>query len=381
MKPAKLSIGFVLDDGLDKPDGVQQYILTLGVWLQRQGHAVHYLVGQTARTDIPNIHQMSRSARVRFNGNTMSNPFPAKHARVKEVLDHTQFDVLHVQVPYHPFMSARVIRAAGATTAIVGTFHILPMGRWQAWSTKLLGRYLRSSLRRFDAMLSVSEPAAQFARQTFGVESTVLSNVVDLARFRNDKPVRQPTPGLQIVFLGRLVSRKGCGHLLQALVLLRTQNLVQQGITVHIAGDGPERVQLERFSADHRLSGIVKFHGFVSEAHKVSLLQTADIAVFPSLGGESFGIVLVEAMAAGALVLGGDNPGYRSVLQDFPVALFDPRDSQTLASKLASFINDNTMRREISQAQGQSAAQYDVAVVGRKLLQLYYDCITAKKDG
>jgi Glycosyltransferase Family 4 len=121
-----MKIGFVLDDTLDSTDGVQQYVLTLGKWLKDQGHDVHYLVGATKRRDIPDVHSLSRNMSVRFNGNQMSMPLPAKKFEITALLSTEKFDVLHVQVPYSPLLAHRVIMAAPPQTAIIGTFHIAP---------------------------------------------------------------------------------------------------------------------------------------------------------------------------------------------------------------------------------------------------------------
>ena len=103
-----MKICFVLDDGLDRPDGVQQYILTLGSWFARKGHEVHYMVGETERKDIPNIHIMTRNIRVRFNKNRLAMPLFASKKDIAELLVKEQFDVLHVQMPYSPQFAARV---------------------------------------------------------------------------------------------------------------------------------------------------------------------------------------------------------------------------------------------------------------------------------
>jgi phosphatidylinositol alpha-mannosyltransferase len=157
-----LTIGFVLDDSLDSTDGVQQYVLTLGVWLTEQGHTVHYLVGETKRTDVPNIHSLSRNVRVKFNQNRLSIPRFAPKSALRQLFQEVDFDVLHVQMPYSPMLAARVIALAPAKTAVVGTFHILPAGGLQASASRLLGVIERKSLRRFSSIVSVSEPARQF---------------------------------------------------------------------------------------------------------------------------------------------------------------------------------------------------------------------------
>jgi phosphatidyl-myo-inositol alpha-mannosyltransferase len=124
-----MKIAFALDDTLDTPDGVQQYVLSLGSWLAAQGHNVHYLVGNTTRNDVTNVHPLSRNWKVRFNGNRMSIPLPVSRHKLRAFLAEQQFDVLHVQVPYSPFLAGQLMRAAPASTAIIGTFHILPYSR------------------------------------------------------------------------------------------------------------------------------------------------------------------------------------------------------------------------------------------------------------
>src|SRR4051812_41321546 len=105
---SSLKIGFVLDDSLDKPDGVQQYVLSMGEWLRSQGHDIHYLVSTTTRSDLSNVHNLGRFVTVRFNGNAMGTPLPASGRKIKRLLRDEQFDVLHVQLPYSPFLAHKV---------------------------------------------------------------------------------------------------------------------------------------------------------------------------------------------------------------------------------------------------------------------------------
>jgi len=365
-------IGFVLDDSLDKTDGVQQYILTLGQWMRHQGHEVHYLVGHTERDDIPHIHSLSRNIQMHFNQNRMSTPLPASKKAIRELLDREQFDALHVQMPYSPFMAGRVIKAAPKTTKIIGTFHIIPFSWVEKLATRLLGLILWNTLRRFDAIYSVSEPARRFAKRSFGVKSTVLPNVVNASAFHAGRHIRKYDDGkITIVFLGRLVSRKGCMYLLQALESLHQKHLLTN-VRVLICGKGQLLPELEAYVHDHHLSTIVHFVGFVSEEDKPHYLATADIAVFPSTGGESFGIVLIEAMAAGSgVVLGGNNIGYASVLHDRPELLIDPIDTAAFAKTLKHFITSRRARQSAKKWQQEHVKQYDVAVVGKILLEHY----------
>ncbi len=344
-----LKIGLVLDDGLDKPDGVQQYILAIGGWLQGQGHEVRYLVGQTSRTDIAGVHSMSRNIRMRFNGNRMSIPLPTSRSRLRKFLQKEKFDILHIQVPYSPFMGHQLIMTADPVrTAIVGTFHIAPSNKLVSVGNRGLGVWLYRSLKRFDAMLSVSPAAADFARQTFRVESTISPNVIDYGRFHAAKPLdRYAGSRVTILFLGRLVPRKGCLQLLKAVNgLAGRQDLPD--FRVVICGTGPLEQQLRNYVDGHKLGNIVEFAGFVSEADKPRYYAAADISVFPSNGGESFGIVLLEAMASGrAAILAGDNSGYRSVLSTRSELLFDPGNPDELAARLETYLKDEALRKDI----------------------------------
>jgi phosphatidylinositol alpha-mannosyltransferase len=375
-----MKIGFVLDDSLDKTDGVQQYVLTLGHWLQHEGHEVHYLVGHTERTDLAHVHSLSRNLQVHFNQNRMSTPLPAKRSVIRELLAREAFDVLHVQMPYSPFLAGRIVKAADPTTAVVGTFHIIPYSWFERLASKALGLLLWRNLRRFDATYSVSLPAKAFARQSFRLQSHLLPNVVDVSQFAAAQPLRQYRDSkVTIVFLGRLVERKGCLHLLKALAYLHERNDLQR-VRVLICGKGPLRPELEDFVARHHLGKIVRFVGFVSDHEKVAYLASADIAVFPSTGGESFGIVLIEAMAAGAqVVLGGNNAGYRFVLGERPDQLVDPQDIPAFAKTLKHFINSDAARKRAHKWQADYVHQFDVRSVGTTLLGSYREAIAKRR--
>lgn len=365
----KIRVGFVIDDGMDQPDGVQQYVLALGNYLSRKGHYVRYLTGETRRKDLDGVMPLSSNLKVRFNGNTLSTPLPTSKKRISKLLKEENFDVLHVQMPYSPFMAGRVIKLAPPKTKIIGTFHVLPVGKFQHFGTKLLGLWLKRSLGRFDKFLSVSPPAREFAKDVFKIDSEVLPNPVDISRFRRSSAVVSAKRA-SIVYLGRLVPRKGCMHLLKALDLLLEQD-ERADIDIHICGDGDQRQKLQHFIEHSRLKDRAVMHGFVSEEEKVRFLNDADMAVFPSLSGESFGIVLLEAMAAGSgVVLAGNNPGYSSVMHTVPECLFDPNDTEALAKKIRELLKEKNYRR-IHELQQRLVKNFDINIVGEKLLEVY----------
>lgn len=375
----QLKIGFVLDDSLDTPDGVQQYVLALGSWLTRQGHEVHYLVGETSRTDIPNVHSLSRNLKVKFNGNNMSTPLPVRPFKLKRFLASEQFDVLHIQMPYSPFLAHRIILAVPKRTAVVGTFHIMPHTQTEFRANWLLGQALRRSLKRFDTCFAVSEAAQAFMLQTFHVRSEILPNVVDRTRFaRATVRPEYDDQKMTVMFLGRLVPRKGCATLLEATRILKQKTNLPP-FRVVVCGKGPLDAELKQYVADELLNDLVEFTGFVSEANKPSYMKSADIMTFPSLGGESFGIVLIEAMAAEhPVVLAADNLGYHSVLGPKSDQLFQPGDPYELAKKISEYLRDTAERDKALQWQKGYVKQFDVAVVGGALVETYQRLLQEK---
>lgn len=368
-----MKIAFALDDSLDYPDGVQQYMLTLGRWYESHGHEVHYIVSTTDRQDLNNIHVLAKNISVTFNGNTMRTPRLASRRRLRQFLQSHHFDVLHVQLPCSPFFVGRLIQQAPASTRLIGTFHIAPFGEWSARLARVHAWAIQSPLRKLDAVCSVSETAQQFAHDVFHLQSCVIPNAVDLDTFRAHK-IDHPSDGApcRIVFLGRLVERKGCHVLLRALLRLVEDPSFTRPVEVSIGGRGEQKSHLEKFVATTKLRNIVQFEGFIGEADKPSYLAHADIAVFPSSGGESFGIILVEAMATeGPVVLAGDNPGYRGVLAAHQDHLFAPKDSEALATLLRRYIENPVQRHSQLKWQTQQVDQFDVNRVGPQLLKLY----------
>jgi len=376
----RYKIAFVLDDSLDTPDGVQQYMLTVGQWFVKQGHEVHYLVGETLRTDVPNIHSLGRNVKVRFNHNRMSIPLPVSRRRIKRLLTEQEFDIIHVQMPFSPMLAGRIIKAASPQTAVVGTFHIAPHSRVVYWGTLILRQITRGAVMRLDEIISVSKVAQDFAWKTYAIETSIVPNTLDLHAFYNAKPFNEYRQTKNIVFLGRLVERKGCGYLLRAIKRLHDARALPDDCRVIICGGGPLEAELKAYAAQHGLNKLVRFVGFVSEADKPRYLACADLAVYPSTGGESFGIVLLEGMAASrGVVLAGNNPGYASVIGERPVALFDPTDEEQFAGKLQHFLEDPAARQKALLWQQQFVRSFDVPSVADEISVVYEQALHKRR--
>lgn len=371
-----MRVGLVLDESLDPPDGIQQYLLQIGSWLSQRGHSVYYLVGETKRTEPDGILSLSKNIKVKFNGNWLSMPLPVSKHKLRTVLNGLELDVLHVQTPYSPFMAGRMMKLASQNTAVVGTFHILPYS-WMANVGSVGLRLLNTrSARRFDAVVAVSEPASKFAAAKYGLECSVIPNTFDYERFATAAPKDTKQ---KIVFLGRLVERKGIMYLLQSLALLQKEQRLPSDWRIVVGGKGPLREQLEQYCQDNNLSSVVEFAGFISEGEKAAFLAGADIAVFPSTGGESFGISLIEAMAASrGVVLAGNNPGYASVMEGFEDQLITPQDIAQFADAIAFWVEHPKERTAQASKQRRYVRRFDITVVGPAVESMYTKALQSR---
>lgn len=403
-----LRIGLVIDDGLDKPDGVQQIVLTLGRRLAALGHEVHYLTSSTERTDLPHLHVLGRTVSVRFNGNRLRSPLPARRADVRRLLAEVPFDVLHVTMPYSPLLAGRVVSAASPRTAVVGQFVIYPQDRPTRWGIRALGLLERRRLRRFDAISALSEAARESVRAGFGRDDVpVIGGPVELggpvqpverggpvepggavgprgevAPGAPGAPGEHAEPGdpgdrpVRIVFLGRLVERKGPRELLAAVAAMPAS----RPWTLTLAGRGPLLEDLRERARAAGIADRVDFPGFVAEEDKAALLAGADVVALPSTGGESFGMSVVEALAdAGGVVLAGDNPGYRTPMAGLEDQLVDPRDTAAFARTLARWVDDPAARAAARSPQRAAAQRFEAGAITEQTLAWYEAAIAARR--
>ena len=381
-QPSKptLTIGLLLDDSLDGQDGVQQYVLALGNWLTEQGHCVHYLAGHSTRSDLDRLHSLSRVVRLNFNGNRLGTPLFASSGKLTDLINAHQFDVIHVQSPHSPLLAGRLIKRLPKSTAIVSSLHVLPNGLLANWGLHLLGHLNHGSLKRIDRFIANTQAGADFFEKSWRVSSLIIPNPLDCRRFEHAQAhPAQRSDKLNIVFLGRLVKRKGVLGLIEAIQLLPKPVLDQ--IYVHLGGGGQLMPKAKASLDKYRLNKVCRLYGRIAEPDKASFLAMAEIAIFPSTGGESFGISLVEAMVAGrGVVLAGDNPGYRAVLDNRSELLFEASKPEAIAQTLQKWIAATAdERRQSHQWLKQRAGGYDISQsVGPAILATYRQVLDAK---
>lgn len=376
-----LTIGFVFDDTLDALDGVQQHIITIGTELARRGHDVHYLVGETHHSPVPQTVSLARNVMVSFNGNRMRIPLPVRKREIRAALAHNNYDILHIQAPYSPLFGGRVLECAPQSTGVVATYHIAPIDRRARYGGRALGLVNAHSHRRVDEVIAVSQVAAQYAQFTSHTHGTIIANPVNVEKFataahRATRDAAHP----HIVFLGRLVPRKGAQLLLDALDYGERHGMFPMpGLHVTIAGDGPLMDDCVQRAA--RLRTPVQFVGTVDEG-KADLLASADVAVFPAIGGETFGIVLPEAIASGAgVTLAGDNPGYRWTMRGDEDALFSvgPDHARVLAERIERALTDAPWARRLHAREEALLDRYNVQAVTDEVEQVYARAIADRR--
>ncbi len=360
-----MKIGLVIDDGIDSNDGVQQYVKTLGKWFQQSGHEVMYITS-TGKADHAPTYSVSRNIKVRFNKNVLRVPLSASARQLRAILQKEDFDLIHIQMPYSPLLGGRLIHVLPESVALVGTFHIAPFGGMQASFSKILGYVLKPQIIRFQSIVSVSPAASDFAKKAFGIKSIVIPNAVNAKAYgKNSKKKAN-----RIVFVGRLVHRKGCLQLLIGINHL-VHNNQYTDFELVIIGDGPEKQALQEYIEANNLTKQVKMLGRVSEHKKQEYLASAQVAVYPSIGGESFGIVLIEAMAAGCVTLAGNNPGYSYVMKKCPDAIFDPLSYEKMAHLIHKCLTDKNLITNLRSQQSYVISEFTVETVGPQILDQY----------
>jgi phosphatidylinositol alpha-mannosyltransferase len=379
-----LRIGYVVEGVYDEAGGISSYVDVLGDYFTNRGHEVSIIAAESS-VDDPRVRSLGRAAMVALNGSQFGISLPLSRERADKLASELRLDVAHVQVPEAPWFGVRLVKSiktANPNTALIATSHSVPGTRPAALVGGLLGRASQLGLYRhtsFDEIISVSMPARDYVKSAFNLESTITPCPVDVGSFREGRRIEAyGTDKTNIVFLGRLVERKGCAYLLNALGSFPPEML--EGVRVLIGGDGPDRAKLEERARGLGLSEAVQFLGRISPKDKPDFLASADIAVFPSTGGESFGIILVEAMAARAgVVVGGDNIGYQQVLSSTPNALVDPRDRNAFAQTLRNLITDKNQRAMFHSAQQDIVGQYDISVVGQALEATYREVLARRR--
>jgi len=360
-----MRIGMVCPYSFDVHGGVQAHVLDLAAVLTERGHQVSVLAPSSPHVELPDyVVSGGKAVPIPYNGSVARLRFgPATHRKVKKWIARGDFDVLHLHEPNAPSLSVLALMIAEGP--IVATFHTsttksLALGIFQGilrpWNEKIVGR------------IAVSDLARRWQMEALGSDAVEIPNGVDVESFASAPPLPgYPRAGKTVLFLGRFDEpRKGMAVLLGAVPALVERF---PDVEILIVGRGDEDDLREQAG---ELAGHLKFLGQVDDAEKASALRSADVYCAPNTGGESFGIVLVEAMAAGTAVVASNLDAFRRVLCDGEAGrLVTVEDSGSLAEGLIEILGDDAMRARNVAAAAAAVGRYDWSVVADEIMRVY----------
>ncbi len=370
-----LRVGLVCPYSFDVPGGVQNHVRDLAEVLRMHGHEVSVLAPGDPDADLPEgVVTVGSAVPVPANGSVARLAFgPLVGTRVRRWL-RTGFDLVHVHEPAAPSLS--LLTVAAAEVPMVGTFHT-SRARTRALAAGVA--LVRPVMERLSARIAVSSAARETLVELYGGDPVVIPNGVWVERFarHSERPRTEPGGGT-LAFVGRLDERrKGFAVLAAALPgIVRAR----PGVRVVVVGTGDAGAATE--GLDHHVADRVSFLGPVDDAAKAAALAGADILVAPNTYGESFGIVLVEAMAAGAVVVASDLPAFRAVLSDGRSGrLVPPDDPAALGAAVVALLHDDAQRAVLRARGAEAVRAYDWPAVSARIEQVYQAVLSAEAPG
>jgi len=362
-----VKIGLVTPYVYPLPGGVNAHVRFLYENLRQNGHDVRIITSSHGlqRSSEGDVIRVGKGFSMPSNGSVGTITFSPRYvSQVQEVLDRERFDLLHFHEPFVPFLSLIVLRQS--TSVNVATFHAYAgFSPAMELGKRTLGPYAK----RLHGRIAVSAAARHFIDRFFPGDYKVIPNGVDLGRFQRAVPIARWQDGTpNILFVGRLEDRKGLPHLLKAFRLIRKSDTDARLLVV---GSGPQEREARRYVMTRGLSN-VEFLGRVTDEEKAQLFRTADIYVSPATGRESFGIVLLEAMAAGAPIVCSDIHGYTGVVQRGRQAILTPPgDPKALAAGITQLLDDPALRARMGAAGRERAGQFSWESVTAKVIDYY----------
>ncbi len=359
------------------PGGVTNHISSLEYYLTRMGHEVKVIApaSKAVTTFGDRFIPIGRPRSIPTSGSiarvTIS---PWLSSRIKAVLNEEKFDIIHLHEPLMPMLCTTVLRLSQTTN--IGTFHAFAGRPSYSFAKPLAMRFLKKWFRKLDGKIAVSKPAMEFVNKYLPGDYTIIPNGVDLAHFSPDvPPIDEFCDGkLNILFTGRLEKRKGANYLLKAYQRVKEEIPDSRLI---IVGPGTRlRNKYEKHVKRHGLKDVV-FIGYVSYDDLPRYYKTADIFCAPATGRESFGIVLLEAMAIGKPIVASNIEGYASLLTHGAEGLLvPPKDKEALAQALISLMTDESLRQQMGARGILKAKEYDWKYLTQRILDFYISILS-----
>ncbi len=359
-----LKIGIVCPYSWDTPGGVQNHIRDLAEFLIASGHEVSVLAPAIDETKLPDyVVNAGKPISIPYNGAVARVLFgPVAFARVRQWISQGDFDLLHLHEPAIPSISLLACWAADGP--MVGTFHAAAKRQKIIFA---IGPILEPAIEKLSARIAVSEAARLTLTDHLDTDAVIIPNGIYANRYTDGKSLAKWS-GNTIGFIGRFEEpRKGLSVLVDALPVI---SRFAPDVKVFVAGPGNPEEVIE--SIDPQLRQRFEFLGKISESEKADFMSSVAVYVAPNTGGESFGIILAEALAGGACVIASDIPAFDDLLgQGEYGALFESESSTELAKVVIDLLRDQAKRKEFSSRGKERAKKFDWTVVAEQIFSVY----------
>ncbi len=367
-----MKIGLVCPYNIFTGGGVQECVIALREGLVRRGHEAYIITPRPndylGHENDAGIILLGSARKVKAAHTSAQVSISIETDKINEMLDQYNFDLIHFHEPWIPMISMQIMSRSDAIH--VATFHAAMSERRTSKTVeKIIIPYTKSIFKYIDTMTAVSDTATNYVRSLTDREIKIVPNGIDLNKYKADNDSSKNRIKT-ILYIGRLEKRKGVKYLLEAFGKLYEKD---NHYKLLIAGTGPDREKLELQMLKDKIKN-VEFLGYVSEKQKLKLLEKSDIFVSPAIHGESFGIVLLEAMAKGCVAVAGNNGGYESVMTDFgQISLVNPKDTKEFARRLDFLAKDKAVRKLWRNWAKQNIEQYSYDKIVDMYEQIYED--------
>ena len=359
-----LKIGIVCPYSWDTPGGVQNHIRDLAEFLIQAGHQVSVLAPAIDEEKLPDyVVNAGKPISIPYNGAVARVLFgPVAFSRVRQWISNGDFDLLHLHEPAIPSIS--LLACWAAEGPMVGTFHAAAKRQKIIFA---IGPILEPAIEKLSARIAVSEAARLTLTDHLDTDAIVIPNGIYASRYHNGIPDKK-WQGNTIGFIGRFEEpRKGLSVLLEALPVIAR---FAPDVKVFVAGPG-DPTDVEK-SIDPQLRHRFEFLGKISEQEKANFMSSVSIYVAPNTGGESFGIILAEALAGGACVVASDIPAFEDLLGHGQFgALFKSEDSTDLAKVIIDLLRDDNKRSELATLGRSRGQSFDWEIIAEQILSVY----------
>jgi phosphatidylinositol alpha-mannosyltransferase len=359
-----MKIGMVSPYGWDLPGGVQAHIQDLALYCMAQGHEVSVIAPAVDESALPKwVVSSGRPIAIPYNGAVARVAFgPVANRRVRKWINEGQFDLLHLHEPAIPSLS--LLACWAAEGPLVGTFHVSAPKQKAIYA---VGPILEPAIEKLHARIAVSETARTTLTDHLETDAVVIPNGINHGDFAIGS-LADDVSDRTIGFIGRFDEpRKGLAILLESC-----EELLKRGEEFRVLIAGPGDPDQFRETMSDELRERTEFLGRVSDKRKQEILRSIALYVAPNTGGESFGIILAEAMAAGAPVVASDLMAFRDVLENGKAGeIFHAGDSSELALQIGRLLNDPERRAQLKLIGQESSFRFDWSNVGESILDIY----------